>query len=336
MLGLVLFVELKRTRIELGDNYMHFPDGKEFDVGVVVGRFQVPEFHEGHKYLLDNVIASHKYMLVCVGVSPVIGTKNDPMDYLTRMEMLRNLYPQAIVYPITDVHDDGLWSVNLDSLIEDVFPSESFTIRMYGGRDSFLKQYKGRHPKFEVPDVTNCSGTAVRAEILKPIDSPDFRRGLIYAANRKQFPTIVTTVDIAMTRMVKTGYEAIMGKKPNSNLLRFPGGFVSINDTCFEMSARRELEEETGMASNDMHYIGSYHIKDWRYSGPNEKLFTAFFWTPYFCGTPKANDDLACCEWVNLEALKTHTVVEEHHILVHALKNYLTFAAHKTVEEALD
>ena len=49
-------------------------------VGVVIGRFQVHELHKGHLLLL-NEAAKHGKMLVCIGVSPTLVTRDNPLDY---------------------------------------------------------------------------------------------------------------------------------------------------------------------------------------------------------------------------------------------------------------
>jgi bifunctional NMN adenylyltransferase/nudix hydrolase len=293
-----------------------WPDGKEFDVGVVVGRFQVPSFHEGHKYLLDSVVDNHKYMMVIIGVSPSIGTTNDPMDYLTRMEMIRGMYPQAVVVPITDVNNDLIWSRNLDLLIRGIFPSCS--IRLYGGRDSFLDVYCGDFDTFQISNVTDTSGTFLRRQITVPINSDDFRKGVIYGINSKPWGIVVCTVDIAI---INQHDEVLLGIKHNDKgKLRFPGGFVSYKDVDYECAARRELLEETSLVCNDLKYLGSFKVNDWRYSGANEALFTSFYLAHFFSGLPKAGDDLDEIKWCKIKFLKSDEVVEYHKPLLSKLK----------------
>lgn len=304
------------------DNVIHWPDGDHYDIGVVVGRFQVPEFHEGHKYLLDRVTQNHRYTMIVVGVSPVVGTRSDPLDYLTRLCMLRNIYPEAIIYPIMDMGSDTIWSANLDSIIKNVFPNQ-YSVRLYGGRDSFISHYNGNYPRFEIPELHNCSGTSLRGQIMKPIDSVEFRAGMIFAANSKPFPTIATTVDIACVNEFNS-LDILMGsKKVDEGLWRLPGGFFDIKDSSFEAAARRELMEETGLGCNDVYYLGNFTIDDWRYQGSNLKLHTVLFYTKYFAGMPKANDDLDDVRWFNLRKLTLDEVVPNHHVLINCLKQKL-------------
>lgn len=58
------------------------------DIGVIVGRFQVNELHPGHLELINDVTARHKRMIVFLGVAPVLVTRNNPLDFITRKEML--------------------------------------------------------------------------------------------------------------------------------------------------------------------------------------------------------------------------------------------------------
>ena len=57
-------------------------------IGVIVGRFQVPNIHDGHKALFDEVAARHERLIIFVGVHPFPATKSCPLDYATRAFML--------------------------------------------------------------------------------------------------------------------------------------------------------------------------------------------------------------------------------------------------------
>lgn len=294
---------------------MGWPDGKHFDIGVVVGRFQVPYIHASHKYILDSVQENHKYMLIMIGVSPVYGTRSDPLDYLTRMEMLRCLYPKAIVVPIFDNPSDILWSDTLDRQISSLFPN--YTARLYGGRGSFISHYKGTYSTFETPKTSDLSGTELRKAVDIPIDDPMFRQGVIYGAMKKAFPTIALCADMALM----DGEKVLLGsKKADNGLLRFPGGFLDLNDDNFETTAKRELREETSLLAEDVQYIGSFKLKDWRYSGENEALYTAFYRGCYTFGTAKAQDDLDTVEWIDINNIDLQYIMPNHRPLIGELK----------------
>src|SRR5690242_14087120 len=76
-------------------------------VGVVVARFQTPELHEGHRYLLSTVAALHRDMLVVLG-SPSYSclAERNPMDFATRRIMVRLAYPGATIVELIDSPSD--------------------------------------------------------------------------------------------------------------------------------------------------------------------------------------------------------------------------------------
>lgn len=293
---------------------MNWPDGKQFDIGVVIGRFQVPYIHTSHKYILDSVEASHKYMLIMIGVAPVIGTKTDPLDYLTRFEMLRQMYPMAVVVPMYDSPSNELWSAAVDAQVSLLFPT--YTARLYGGRDSFIDKYSGNLPVFETPKTSDLSGTEMRNAISVPVADPMFRTGAIYNAVKKPFPILAFTVDVAL---VNSNQVLLGTKKHDKGLLRFPGGFVDIKDTNLEHAARRELHEETGIVAEEIHYIGSFKIPDWRYMGENEALYTTFFKVHYSWGKAKGADDLDGVFWTDITTLRPSHMMPNHRPLLEAL-----------------
>ena len=112
-----------------------------YDVGVIVGRFQVHELTKAHRDIIKQVKETHKRVVIMVGVSPTLVTRNNPLDYLTREEMLRVTFPEAIVSHIADQKNDEEWSKALDSSLRSLIPIGS--ICLYGGRDSFISSYTG-------------------------------------------------------------------------------------------------------------------------------------------------------------------------------------------------
>ena len=60
-------------------------------LGVIVGRFQVPELHEGHHKLIAHVLSQHPQILILLGVTPVLGSKRNPLDYITRERMIHEI-----------------------------------------------------------------------------------------------------------------------------------------------------------------------------------------------------------------------------------------------------
>jgi len=87
---------------------------KLYDVGVIVGRFQVPDFTDGHKQLIKTAVTECKSLVVFLGVSVVLDSDRNAMDFVTRefmFEYLKNTQGVKVtVLPIPDIFNDELWS----------------------------------------------------------------------------------------------------------------------------------------------------------------------------------------------------------------------------------
>jgi bifunctional NMN adenylyltransferase/nudix hydrolase len=277
------------------------PAQEEFDVGVIVGRFQVHELHQAHRDLIDYVCARHEKVVIFLGLSPLMVSTNNPLDFEARKQMLLEAYPEVNVLYIKDVNSDEVWSDRLDAMIEDLkTPAQS--VVLYGGRDSFIDHYRGEFPTQELTQAVFMSGTVERKQIARSSSrrTPDFRAGVIWAS-QSRYPTVYTTVDIAVLkhdrledrkpaseswkkcnvcsprraclihREEAEAYYAkehptqlLLGRKPNEKLYRFIGGFSDPRSESFEHDAKREVMEEAGIEVGDLRYLGSLNVDDCR------------------------------------------------------------------------
>lgn len=286
-------------------------------IGVVVARFQIPDLHDGHRYLIDTVKAKHGIVLVVLGCNETRLTKRNPLDFETRKRMLQSVYPEILVMSLNDHPSDACWSANLDALIDTVLSEAGLGGRacLYGSRDSFLRVYSGRHEAVEIPPKGNISGTTIRDDLGRvPRDSSDFRAGVIYAAHQK-YPTSFQVVDIAVYK--PDCRKVLLVKKSRyGDDLWFPGGFVDPSDESLEMAAKRELREELGaFETAGMRYVASARIHDWRYRGEEDAILTAFFTTSYVFGRIEPNDDVDGAVWVEHAALES-VIHSDHKKLV--------------------
>lgn len=291
----------------------------KYDIGVVVGRFQVPELHFGHKKLLELVASEAKNILVFIGVAPTLGTKDDPLDFTSRARMLQQEFPTAIVVPLMDRPSNQDWGKNLDTMIRTVFPMG--TVCLYGGRDSFLRQYKGSFKTQRVEEFSDANGTDIRKDAGKTIrSSADFRAGIIYST-QNQYPRLHMTVDIAVVK----GNKVLLGRKQEGGGLHFPGGFVDPSDESLELAAVRELDEETkitGFGADALRYVGSFQVTDWRYT-KDERIVTALFVVNHTWGNPENTEELTDVAFYPINSSTLKLLYEPHRILWTALQNYL-------------
>jgi bifunctional NMN adenylyltransferase/nudix hydrolase len=128
-------------------------------------------------------------------------------------------------------------------------------------------------------------------------------------------------VDFAIVNFDKK--EFLLARKPNEELLRFPGGFADVNTPSYEDDVLREANEETGLTFVDQPtYIGSRLIDDWRYRSEQNKIKTLMFVVKYNGGDPKADDDIADVRWVKFGEIKDTDLVPNHRPLLEMLNDY--------------
>lgn len=300
-----------------------------YNVGVIVGRFQVNELHPGHIELLDWVNENHDTMIVAIGCSKVQSQTN-PLPYHARQVMLAEKYPNAIFFPIFDEESDISWSRTLDEAVGRSI-REPETVCLYGSRDGFIEYYHGKYPTEELISTQPFwSGTDVRRKIAnKVLSSSDFRAGIIYAMSGG-WPKVIPTVDAVIFSQSPydegaTRNSIYMVRKNGQDKLRFPGGYVEPGMT-YKEAIRKEIREEVGSLEVDgLQYLGDTEIDDWRYGQRDTIHTTVFMGFRQFGMTGDFTDKEEIAEvrevtLTNLFLGYKNSVVPEHHVIVEMLK----------------
>lgn len=289
------------------------------DVGVIIARFQSHELSEGHKNLIKSVQERHDHVIIFLGLSPLRNTLRNPLDFKSRQKMIWESFPDVDVLYADDQSSDAVWSAKLDAQIAK-FTKPGHTATLYGSRDSFIEHYKGKRPTCELEPDTFVSATQIRKQIsISYPPTKDFRAGMI-AATANRYPICYQTVDVAI---LNEKDEILLVMKPNESLWRFPGGFSDSKSKSLEDDAKREVMEETGVEVDEVQYIGSTLVDDWRYRSEVDKIKTAFFKVKYIFGRPEGKDDVAFAKWFKLSELTVMDIVPEHIPLLTMLKNNL-------------
>jgi bifunctional NMN adenylyltransferase/nudix hydrolase len=265
-------------------------DVSKYDIGVIIGRFQLHELHKAHCDVIESVMSNHKKVILFLGVTQVIGSSSNPLDFASRKAMIQEKYPQLIILALPDKRSNEEWSKNLDTRIREVF--QIGTPLLYGSRDSFIPHYKGQFSTAELEQEIYISGTEVRKQISEEIkSSKEWRAGVIYS-NYNKYPISYQTVDVAVFNEDDT--RLLLAKKPGEDKYRFIGGFVDPRDKSIEQAAIREFHEEAGGAEISItEYIGSFRVDDWRYRGERDKIMTILYKAKYIFGHLEPSDDVS-------------------------------------------
>ena len=286
---------------------------KSNKIAVIVGRYQVHELHQAHQEIIEEVMQKHNKVVLFLGVSVVLGSTRDPLDFVARKKMIQDNYPALTILAIPDMRSDEEWSKMLDDRIREVYPMGD--ILLYGGRDSFIKCYHGTFETKELAAKVSLSGTEIRKHVSEEVKgSKDWRAGVIYGTYNR-YPISYQTVDVAVFNEDQS--EILLARKPNETLFRFVGGFVSPSDSSLEHAAKREFAEEAGGAEIEIEeYVGSFRVDDWRYRNERDKIMTTLFKAKYIFGALKASDDISELKWFKVKDMDLLQIVEEHRTMM--------------------
>lgn len=287
---------------------------KQIDNGVIIGRFQVDDIHEGHKALLDSVADSVGRLIIFVGLSANKCTVNNPLDFMSVRSMLQEHYPNAVIQYIKDTQSNEQWSENLDSQIDAIIGPRQNVV-LFGSRDSFIPYYSGKYIVEELVQQSFASGSQIRRDLAaRSRNSRDWRAGAIWAM-QNQWNGPETCIDSALFNDDYT--QILLGRKKDETLFRLIGGFVENNETLEETVAR-ESKEESNIEVKLGNYIGSFVVDDWRKRGEVNKILTILF-ASTFTGKPDPGDDICELKWFTYDASLLDKVVATHRVLVGGL-----------------
>jgi len=296
--------------------------------GVIVGRFQVHELHDGHMELFRHVCGLHDRVLVFLGVAPTGPTKRNPLDFEVRKRMITALFPKVTCLPLKDKKSDTVWSHELDARIADAVQYGEVTL--YGSRDSFIPYYNGKYKDhvqtLELSVPKNLRGTDIRAKLTNTImESPDFRAGIIYVLNN-MYDRVIPTVDIAIvhTDPASKVRKVLLGRKPDEQGWRFVGGHAIPKNPNYEADAHMETQEETGLELSNFKYAGSMLVDDWRWRQEDDRIKTMLFVAETHTMEAKGADDIEEVRWFEFEELPKVPFEVEHEELKGMLKKFYT------------
>ena len=81
-----------------------------YDSGLIVGRFQT--FHKGHQSLVETALNLCYRVVILVGSAQESGTERNPFNVATRINVIRECYPdenRVKIYALPDLtHEDDI------------------------------------------------------------------------------------------------------------------------------------------------------------------------------------------------------------------------------------
>lgn len=283
-------------------------DISKYAIGVLVARFQTNDLHDGHKYVIDQVVKNHKKVIIFLGVPKFVGTKKNPLDFDTRKKMIQQYYPDIVVSSIPDTNDNHIWAKELDKRIREIYPHGD--VLLYGSRDSFIPYYHQGLGKFitkELDPLGTFTATDVRRLISEEVkNSIDFRSGVIYHAYNL-YPRVIPTLTLIPFNSDKT--KILISKKYNENSWKLISGFILPSDDTIELSGKRILLNKAGtnIESENYQYFASMKVEDWRFRGEDDKVMTTIMTCDYLWGQINPSDDISEIKWISIKELKKST-----------------------------
>ena len=159
-------------------------------LGVIISRMQVPYLTQSHINLIKTIQGRHNKLLILLGITSEINTKN-PFTFDFRRQMIsQHLRTNDIIIPLKDNSNNEEWVKTVDLLVTANLVGNEQAV-LYGGRDSFIPYYiqdKGIYQTQELLPEDNDSGTELRnvASTKLPIYSKETAEALIYMINKLQ------------------------------------------------------------------------------------------------------------------------------------------------------
>lgn len=152
------------------------PIDKKYDLGFIVGRFQV--FHLGHVSLIEESLKLASKTIVLVGSADKKRIKDNPFSFIERKEFIHLVFPEVEVLPLDDI---GVGNVPAwgDYLFDTIYRYKKIIPDLYvcGNEakvDSWFDEKKREKLMIQrlSRDVINISASELRGEIIK--DNKDF------------------------------------------------------------------------------------------------------------------------------------------------------------------
>lgn len=229
-------------------------------VGVLIGRFQVPEPHEGHRFLINRILEQCDKLIILVGSANKARSIKNPFTFTERYEAITNAlkpkdaWTRVLVAPINDyLYNDPQWIADVAATTKACLSDigvDNADVTLYGhfkeGND-YLKWF----PQFKFVNIESeveISGTEIRNSnraLLPKVIQEEYAQYDKDARLFADYPYKDCLQSNCGDAVVECLGHVLLIKRPNG-VWALPGGHKSKFET-FEDCAIRELYEETNL-----------------------------------------------------------------------------------------
>lgn len=305
-------------------------------LGVLIGRFQVPEMHEGHRFIVRQMLEQCDQVLVLFGSANRATSVKNPFSYRERRLSTFRLFPEVLMAPLNDyLYNDSQWMADVAATIEGCRESlendfqANFDVLLYGHHKDG-NDYLNWFPQYEYVNINSdidISGTEIRNSFTHLLPE-NVQADMKYFAKEKllfkdyPFPDALN-ISCGDAVVECLGHILLIRRKytPGAGNWALPGGHKETNETYLQC-ALRELGEETNLRIPQQVLVGS--IKSTRLfdspkrsSGiPKITLAVHMVVKPDPDGSlPRANglDDASETRWVPInDVLNSYKLHDDH------------------------
>lgn len=225
------------------------------NIGIIIGRFQVPFLHEGHKLLIQTALDKSDKVIVLLGSANRAPSPRNPFNFTHRAETISKCFPNSVVcYPLNDyLYSDSQWMTDVALTISKVTKGTD-RITLFGhfkeGNDylTWFPQYKN----YNVESDIKIDGTAIRNDNIYLLPNSVQQDIAAYDMEKEHFKDYkypeALNICCADTVLECAGHVLLIRRKyaPGKGSWALPGGHKNNNETFLD-AALRELEEETNV-----------------------------------------------------------------------------------------
>lgn len=240
-------------------------------LGVLIGRFQVPQMHEGHRFIIHRMLEQCDEVLILFGSANRTRSVKNPFTYRERQQATLQLFPTVLTAPLNDyMYNDSQWMADVAATINQVVENvcvdhqENFEVLLYGHHKDG-NDYLNWFPQYEYVNINSdidISGTEVRNSFMHLLPDNVQADAAYFAKERETFKNYPypASLNICCGDAVVEclGHILLIKRKftPGAGNWALPGGHKNTNET-FLQCALRELIEETNIRVPEPVLLGS-------------------------------------------------------------------------------